>query len=84
MGCYCIAVGSFVSTWASVARLPRPPRAFYLRGDAPDVLALLVFGPVIESLMLVGVFELLRRVHTPEWIQVLTSALFISELHVWP
>ncbi len=84
MGCYCIAVGSFVSTWASVARLPRPPRAFYLRGDAPDVLALLVFAPVIESLMLVGVFELLRRVHTPEWIQVLTSALFISELHVWP
>ena len=62
MGCYCIAVGSFMSTWTWVARLPRPPRAFYLRGDVPDVLGLLVFGPLIESIILVGVFELVRRV----------------------
>ena len=84
MGCYCIVVGSFVSTWAAVARLPRPPRAFYLRGDVPDVLGVLVFGPLIESLMLVGVFELVRRLRAPVWVQVLTSALFISELHFWP
>jgi hypothetical protein len=51
MGCYCIAVGSLMATWTWVARLPRPPRAFYLRGDAPDVLGLLIFGPLIESLM---------------------------------
>jgi hypothetical protein len=84
MGCYCIAVGSFMSTWTWAARLPRPPRAFYLRGDASDVLGVLVFGPLIESLILVGVFELVRRVRAPDWVQVLTSALFISELHVWP
>ncbi len=84
MGCYCIAVGSFMVTWTWVAGLPRPPRAFYLRGDAPDVLALLVFGPLIESLMVVGVFELVRWLRAPDWVQVVTSALFISELHVWP
>jgi len=84
MGCYCIAVGSFMSTWTWVARLPRPPRAFYLRGDVPDVLGLLVFGPLIESLILVGVFELVRRVRAPDWVQILASAIFISELHVWP
>ena len=84
MGFYCIAVGSFMSTWTWVARLPRPPRAFYLRGDVPDVLGLLIFGPLIESLMVVGVFELVRRVRAPDWVPVLTSALFISELHVWP
>jgi hypothetical protein len=84
MGCYCIVVGSFMATWTWAARLPRPPRAFYLIGDAPDVLGLLIFGPLIESLMLVGVFELVRRLRAPDWAQVFTSALFISELHVWP
>ncbi len=84
MACYCIVIGSFVSMWASVAGLPRPPRPFYLRGDVPDVFAALVLAPLIESLFLVGVFELVRRVRAPEWVQVFTSALFISELHVWP
>jgi hypothetical protein len=84
MGCYCIAVGSFMSTWTWVAKLPRPPRAFYLRGDVPDVLGLLIFGPLIESLFVVGVFELARRVQAPDWAQVFVSAVFISELHVWP
>jgi hypothetical protein len=84
MGCYCIAVGSFMSTWTWVAKLPRPPRAFYLRGDVPDVLGLLIFGPLIESLFVVGVFELARRVRAPDWAQVFVSAVFISELHVWP
>lgn len=84
MGCYCVVVGSFMSAWTWAAGLPRPPRAFYLRGDVPNVLALLVFGPLIESLMVVSVFELARRVRAPAWVQVVASALFISELHVWP
>ena len=84
MGCYCIAVGSFIAAWIWVARLPRPPRAFYLRGDAADVIGLLIFGPLIESLILVAVFELVRRLRAPDWAQILTSALFVSELHVWP
>ena len=84
MGSYCIAVGSFMAAWTWVARLPRPPKAFYLRGDVPDVLGLLIFGPVIESLMLVGIFELVRRVRAPGWGQIVASALFISALHFWP
>ena len=84
MGCYCIAAGSFVSTWASVAGVRRPPRSFYLTGDASDVFGALVFAPIVESLILVGVFELLRRVRAPSWVQVVASALFISELHVLP
>ena len=83
MSCYCIAISLFISTWASVAGL-RPAQPFYLRGDASDILSALVFAPLVESLILVGVFELVRRVRAPDWIQVVTSALFISELHVWP
>jgi hypothetical protein len=84
MGCYSIVFGSVMSTWAWVAHLSRPPRSFYLRGDATDVFALLIFAPLVESLMLVGVFELIRRVHAPNLVQVITSALFISALHVRP
>lgn len=84
MGCYCIAVGSFMATWRWVAGVSSPPRAFYLRGDASDVIGALILAPVIESLIVVGVFELVRRVRAPAWIQVVISALFISELHVWP
>jgi hypothetical protein len=84
MGCYCFVVGSFVSTWAGVAGVRRPPRSFYLTGGAADIFGALVFAPIIESLMLVAVFEGLRRVRAPDWVQVFASALFISELHVWP
>jgi hypothetical protein len=34
--------------------------------------------------MLVAMFELVRRLRAPGWVQVVGSALFISELHVWP
>lgn len=84
VGSYCIAVGSFMAAWTWVAGVSSPPRAFYLRGGASDVIGALILAPLIESLMLVGVFELVRRVRAPAWVQIVASALFISELHVWP
>ena len=84
MACYSITLGRFVSAWAYVAHVRSPPRAFYLRGGASDVVSLLVFAPLIESLILVGVFELVRRARAPAVVQVFIAALFISEMHVWP
>jgi hypothetical protein len=84
MACYCITLTSFIGGWARVAHLRRPSPPFYLRGDPADVISLLVVAPVIESFILVGVFELVRRFHAPETVQVLTAALFISGLHVRP
>ena len=83
MACYSVALGRFVSAWAYVAHVRSPPREFYLRGGASDVVSLLVFAPLIESLILVGVFELVRRVRAPAVVQVFIAALFISEMHVW-
>ena len=34
--------------------------------------------------MLVGVFELVRRVRASSVVQVFVAALFVSEMHVWP
>lgn len=84
MACYSVALARLVSAWAYVAHVRSPPRAFYLRGGGSEVLSLLVFAPLIESLILVGVFELVRRVRAPAVVQVFIAALFISEMHVWP
>jgi hypothetical protein len=84
MSCYCTTFSSLIVVFTRLAQVPRPPRAFYLRGDPSDFVYVLFLGPLIESGMLVGVFELVRRVRTPAIVQVLTSALFICELHVWP
>jgi hypothetical protein len=84
MGCYGVTLGFFVSAWARVAHVRPPPRAFYLRGDAADIIALLLVAPIFESLILVAVFELVRRARAPALAQVFVAALFISELHVWP
>jgi hypothetical protein len=84
MGSYSVVLGSFLATWAQVAGLRSPPRAFYIHGIAYDVLGPVVLGPVVESLFLVGVFELVRRARAPEVAQVFVAALFMSALHVRP
>lgn len=84
MASYCITLTSFIGAWARVAHLRRPAPPFYLRGDPADVISLLVIAPLIESLILVGVFELVRRFHAPQTVQVFTAALFISALHARP
>ena len=85
MACYSVALAHFVSAWAYVSHLRSPPRAFYLRSTGiSHVVDLLVFAPLIESLILVAVFELVRRARAPAIAQVFVAALFISETHVWP
>jgi hypothetical protein len=84
MGSYSITLNSFLGAWARVAHLRRPTPPFYLRGDPADIISLLVIAPLVESLLLVGVFELVRRCHAPQTVQVFTAALFISALHIRP
>jgi hypothetical protein len=84
MACYCIALTSFIGAWAYVAHLRRPSPPFYLRGNPADVISLLIAAPLIESLVLIGVFELVRRFHAPSTAQVFTAALFSSLMHLRP
>jgi len=83
MACYSVALGHFVSAWAYVAHVRSTPRPFYLRGGS-HIISLLIIAPLLESLVLVGVFELVRRARAPTVAQVFIAALFISETHVWP
>jgi hypothetical protein len=86
MACYCIALSFFISALRRAAHVQGPPAAFYLddRDLVGNVISLFLLAPVIESLLLVGVFELVRRVHAPEVVQVFVAALFISLAHIWP
>ena len=86
MACYCIGISYFIIGWAGVARVENPPPAFYSIVEDPvgDVLVLVVLAPILESLLLIGVFELVRRARAPQPVQVLTAAIVISVGHVWP
>ena len=86
MGCYCFTIGAFISACVSAAGFWPGSESLYPNsgGDPPDLLVSLILGPVIESLMLAGVFELLRRIRTFDWVQVFTSAVLVSGMHFWP
>jgi hypothetical protein len=87
MACYCIAITYFVATCRRAARIQNAPPSFYAtyrQQPLESAFELLVLAPIIESLVVVGVFELVRCAHAPAVVQVLTAAAFVSELHVWP
>jgi hypothetical protein len=87
MACYSITLISLVGGLARAAHLRRPSPPFYVRGNPVDIISLLVAAPLIESLILIGIIELLRRVRAPEAAQIFTAALFSAAMHApqwWP
>jgi hypothetical protein len=84
MACYCVAITGFVSTWRYVAHVKSPTRAFYLHGDTSDVVYVLAVAPMIESFVLAGAIELIRKIRGPVVLQVLLAAVLVSLAHAWP
>jgi hypothetical protein len=68
MACYSITLGRVVSELRWVTHVQSPPKEFYLDSRDPvgNAISLLLLAPVLESLLLVGVFELVRRARAPE------------------
>jgi hypothetical protein len=85
MACYCVVLQRFVTSWAYVSQV-RPPSAaeHSFRNPASEVLASLVFAPVVETLILAGIMEVARRAHASEAAQVFAGALIVSAGHAWP
>ena len=86
MGCYCFTIATFISVCVSAAGFWPGSQSPYPNsgGDPLGLVVSLILGPVIESLILASVFELLRRICTFKWVQVFTSAVLVSGLHFWP
>jgi hypothetical protein len=87
MACYAGMTTALIGAWALASHLTNPPATFYwaTRGTPTEiVLRLLIFAPIIESLLLIGILELLRLARAPTVIQVLVPALLISATHMRP
>src|SRR5258705_9333904 len=51
-------------------------------GPLLAILALLILAPVIESLVLLGLIELCRKLRAPAWIQVVAPACVLASGHL--
>ena len=68
-------VGVFGASW--------PPRGvLYERGYfVLEAVDLVLFAPIIESLILIGLIELFRKLRSPVWLQITLAAILCSLPH---
>jgi hypothetical protein len=84
MACYTWMLHSLLQTAWSITHILPPPPALFSLHDKPTgsyVSGVILFGPLLESLILVGVIELLRWVRSPVWSQIVAAALVLGFLH---
>lgn len=81
---YALAAGRLVLTIADAFGAERPRLGVFLRHGYPalEVMSLLLLAPIIESLVLIGMIELLRCLRAPVWLQVILPAAISTALHV--
>jgi len=90
MACYSWTLTSLLQTVGyAIDLFPRPAELLAARQSENiliDLGWLLLFSPVIESLLLVAIIELLRWLHSPPWLQLFASAFVLAALHCipWP
>jgi hypothetical protein len=87
MAAYSTTITYFMVAWRAAAQVPGPSSGFYSVPEQQPfeyILEVLVFAPVIESLMLIAVLELARRARATAGLQILSAAMLVSALHAWP
>ena len=86
MASYSWALSSIIVYWRYIAGVENPGPTFY--GAAEDaigeIFVSLVFAPILETLILVGVFELVRRAGANQFFQILLAAVVVSLTHLAP
>jgi hypothetical protein len=83
MACYDWAITSLLGATVYVLHFPpRPPSFWESHGDTvAHVIEPLLFAPLLESCILIGVVELLRWLRSPGWLQVLFAAAVVAAPH---
>ena len=83
MASYALTAAAFLYTIARAFGAQRAPLGVLLRHGHPtlEAIGLLVIAPIIESLFLIAMIELLRWLHSPVWLQVSCSASISALLH---
>jgi hypothetical protein len=84
MASYTLAAAALIRTIATAFGAPRPPPGVLLERGYPvlEAISLVLFAPIIESLILIGIIELLRWLRSPVWLQLTCSATISALLHV--
>jgi hypothetical protein len=82
MACYAFYAGVLMQAIATAFGTPYPGvSTFAHHHPIIYIIEDLLFAPVLESLELIVVIELLRWIRSPIWLQVLGSAVFAASLH---
>jgi hypothetical protein len=81
---YTLAAAALIRTVATAFGAQRPQPGAFLRHGYPtlEVISLLLLAPLIESLFLLGMIELLRWLRSPVWLQLILPATISAALHV--
>ena len=84
MTCYSWAATRLLSTIAGVFGAPSPPPGeFEQRGYfVLEAVSLVLLAPILESLILIGIIELLRKLRSPAWLQITLAAIICSIPHI--
>jgi hypothetical protein len=83
MASYALTMAGLLYTIARAFGAQRPPLGVMLRHGYPalEVMSLVVIAPIVESLLLIGIIELLRWLRFPIWLQMSCSAGVSALLH---
>lgn len=86
IGAYSWTLDSLIARCVFIARVPDPGPTFYSATEnvIGEVFVSLVFAPILETLILIGVFELARRAGASQFFQALLAAIVVSVGHFWP
>ncbi len=84
MASYTLGAAALLRTIATAFGAQRVPLGVFLECGYPtlEVISLLLLAPVIESLMLIGIIELLQWLRSPAWLQIICSATILTLTHV--
>jgi hypothetical protein len=83
MASYAKALSGLLSAIANAFGAERPPLGALLERGYPglEVIDLLLFAPIIESLILIGLIELLRWLRSPAFVQIAVPAILSAAGH---
>ena len=84
MACYGIVLSQLISAWGHVAGVTRPAHDRYFSDSTTEVIMDVVAAPVIESLVLIGIIALVRKLGGSASAQICVATSFMSLPHGVP
>ena len=86
MACYGVAAATLLRTIANALGAAPPPMGALLRSGHPvfEIIGLVLFAPVFESLVLISIFELAGWFRSPPWLQIVLAGTISTCLEAPP